>query len=346
MVFSGQSVKARDTRVLVPSNRRWYDLVSAGTILDFEDAMKDVASTEFLYLPPLGRRAQVRALRSGRLIRPAAIKNGPFDVCLLILFQPDEIRSLAQIRDLRRNCRKVAVYIFDAWLGATDVFRRYRKLWRLCDRIFVSFPRAAEVYSKHVECGVEYLPQAINPNRFHPFRDDRPIHLLSVGRRLESAHGRLLEIAQRNDLWYQFSEFREPHAIDLAASQYLLGRACQSARVQICWPVEMTHAERPRPGFSDADGSPVTVRWFEAAASGSRVLGARPRSREFAELFPFPTFVRDVDLGSGSKLEHQILAAVEEQSDSSERHQLADYVRCCHTWQARCAHILDAVGAR
>lgn len=334
----------RDTRVLIPTNRRWYKIVSAGTILDFEDAMPEVAKTEFLELPPLGRRARLQALRAGHLIRPASIQNGPYDVCLVVLFQPDEIRMLAHIKDLRRSCRQIAVYIFDAWVGATDVFRRYRKLWHVCDRIFVSFPRAAEVYASHVDCPVEYLPQAVNPTRFHPFREDRPIHVLSVGRRLDAVHRRLLEISSQHDLWYHFSEFHAPTAIDLSESQFLLGRLCQSGRVQICWPIDVTNAERPRPGFSAEDGSPVTARWFEAAACGSVVLGARPRSPEFAELFPFPGFIRNIDLDSASALEREVLEAVEEQDDLSERKALADHVRRFHTWQARCNRILDALG--
>jgi hypothetical protein len=333
----------RDRRVLIPTNRRWYKIVSAGTILDFEDAMSEVANTEFLELPPLGRRARLQALRAGHVIRPASIQNGPYDVCLLIIFQPDEIRMLRHIKDLRQSCRRVVVYIFDAWVGATDVFHRYRKLWRLCDRIFVSFPRAAEVYEGHVDCPVEYLPQAVNPMQFHPFREDRPIHLLSVGRRLEAAHRQLLEISNRHDLWYQFAEFHAPTAIDLSESRILLGRLCQSARVQICWPIDVTNAERPREGFGSEDGSPVTARWFEAAASGSVVLGARPRSPEFAELFPFPDFTREIDVESASALERDVLQALESHHDLRERRALADHVRRFHTWHARCNRILDAL---
>jgi hypothetical protein len=335
----------RDERVLIPTNRHWYKIVSAGTILDFEDAMRGVANTELLELPPLGRRARFRALASGQRIRPATVPGGPYDLCLFILFQPHEIRALANVAGLRQHCRKVAVYIFDAWVGATDVFRRYRKLWRLCDRIFVSFPRAAEAYARYVDCPIEYLPQAADPARFHPFREDRPLHLLSVGRRLEEIHRRLMEISSRHDLWYHFSESRAPAAIDLGDSQFLLGRLCQSARIQICWPVDLTDAEHPRAGFSVEDGSPVTARWFEAAAAGSVVLGARPRSPEFAELFPFPDFVREIDSHSPAELERDVLDALENQRDSNQRRALADHVRRVHTWQARCERILDAMAA-
>src|SRR5206468_3765209 len=162
---------------------------------------------------------------------------------------------------------RIIVYVFDAWVSATASLRRHRRLWGLCDEVFVSFPAAAEAWRSELDCPVAYLPQAIDPARFYP-QADRPIDVLSVGRRLASVHRQLVDISGRRGLWYQFSESRAPIAIDLEESQFLLARLCRSARIQICWPLEVTHAESRRNGYTAADGSPITARWFEAAASG------------------------------------------------------------------------------
>jgi Glycosyl transferases group 1 len=325
-------------RVLVPTSRTWYGLVAAGAILDFEDAMAESADVDLVDVPPLGRRAYLRALASGSRPRRISLED-EYDLCFLPVFQAHEIRTLAFLNDLRRHCRRVVTYVFDAWLSSTAALRRYSRLWRLCDKVFVSFPAAVDTWRTQLGCPVEYMPQAIDSTRFYP-QKARPIDVLSVGRRLESVHAQLLGIAARHDLWYQFSESRAPIAIDLKDSQFLLARLCRSARVQICWPVEVTHPERTRSGYTPADGSPITARWFEAAASGSIVMGAKPASPEFDRLFPSSAFVRELPRGSESGVEQALIQALGDDEDLRSREALAEYVRRHHSWQVRCAEIL------
>ena len=195
-------------RVLVPTSRSWYRIVSAGAILDFENAMAESAVVDFVDVPPLGRRARIRAAVSERRPRRIAL-SGDYDLCFLAVFQPEDVRALAFLEGLRRRCRRVVVYVFDAWAASTASLRRHRELWRLCDQVFVSFPAAVDAWRPELRCPVDYLPQAIDPARFHP-EPNRPIHVLSVGRRLESVHRQLVGIASRHGLWYQFSESRAP----------------------------------------------------------------------------------------------------------------------------------------
>jgi hypothetical protein len=327
-----------EQRVLVPTSRNWYRIVSAGAILDFENAMARSAVVDFVEVPPLGRRAHLQALLSGS--RPNRISlDGDYDLCFLAVFQPSDIRALAALHGLRRHCRRVVVYVFDAWVSSTASLRRHRSSWRLCDKVYVSYPAAVEAWRGHVGCPVEYMPQAIDPARFHP-QTARPIDVLSVGRRLESVHRQLRSIADRHNLWYQFSESRAPSAIDLEDSQFLLARLCRSARVQICWPVEATHGESRRSGYSAADGSPITARWFEAAASGSIVMGTKPASAEFDRLFPSETLVRELPRASERQLERELLEAVSDDEDIRSREAFAEYVRTHHSWQVRCAEVL------
>jgi len=326
-------------RVLVPTSRSWYRIVSAGAILDFENAMAESAAVDFVDVPPLGRRARVRAVVSERRMhRPIALADD-YDLCFLAVFQPEDIRALAFLGGLRRRCRRVVVYVFDAWTSSSATLQRHRELWRLCDKVFVSFPAAAEAWRSQLGCPVEYLPQAIDPARFHP-GSDRPIHVLSIGRRLESVHRQLVGISSRHGLWYQFSESRAPVAIDLEDSQFLLARLCRSARIQICWPLEVTHAESRRVGYTPADGSPITARWFEAAASGSIVMGSKPASLEFDRLFPDEAFVRELPRASERQLELAVLEALADHDELRPRSALARHVLTHHCWQVRCAEIL------
>jgi hypothetical protein len=329
-----------EMRALIPTNRRWYRIVSAGTLVDLEDSMAALTHADVLELPPHGHRARLGGVRSGSLSQAVSLPGDDYDLCFLAIFDPEEIRSLTVMKHVRARCRNIFVYVFDPWPSKVGTLKRYRRLWNMCDRVFVSFPWAAELYARHIRCPVEYLPQAINEQRFHPFRDERPIHVLSVGRRLESVHRHMLDIAERRDLWYQFSEAEAARSLDLRDSQFLLGQLSQSARAQVCWPVEVTGAERVRPGFSRGSPSPITVRWFEAAACGSVVLGSRPEASEFGTLFPYEEFVREIPTGPRQDVERIVLEALEDEVDWKKRRALADHVRTHHTWRRRCEDIL------
>lgn len=339
----GRSI-APQPKVLVLTNRSWDKIVSAGTILDLEDAMTRVARTEVLALPPSNRRARLQALRSGRRITPSSPASSRYDMCLLAIFQADQIRALKYVRDLRRVCKRVVVYLFDAWVSDSAIIRRHRNLWGTCDSLFVSFPSAVEPYSRWLDCPVAYLPQAIEPRRFNPTRLERPIDVLSLGRRVTAVHRALVEAAERLDLWYHFSEARAPRAIDLRESQLLAGQLCRSAKIQICWPIELTHAsEEKRLRFSERDGSPITARWFEAAACASVVMGAAPRTAELSTLFPYEGFVRELDPSAPELVRARVLEALADDGDREERQLLARYVMREHSWEARCRAMLSSL---
>jgi hypothetical protein len=322
--------------VLIPTNRSTYRLVSYGSVIDFEDAMRERTDADLVDIPAHSRRAWLRAMLkpNDRTFSPVPTPREKYDLCFFVAMDPSWVPSLRYIEGLREKCERVVVYVFDAWLANAHWLRRNRREWGLCDLVYVSFPWAVETYSRHLSCPVEYLPQAALAARFHPSRQERPIDILSVGRRLAPAHSVIFEIAQKHDLFYHFSEAMAQQSVDLVESQQLLGRLCQSARSQVCWPVEMTRRDRK------GEGSPITVRWFEAAACGSIVFGARPSAAEFADIFPYEDFVVQLDYRRPAEFERTLVSALGDEADWLARQQLAQYVRARHSWEARCDMIL------
>jgi hypothetical protein len=314
------------TSILVPTTRYRHRLVSYGAVLDFENTVARCADADLVPVAPPSRRSLARAK-----VTPPREK---YDLCLVVAMGLFSIAAIASIRDLRSLCNRIAVYVLDAWPEDVHWFRRYRKLWNACDHLFVSFPEAVEPYARAVECPVEYLAQAIDPQRFHPDRVERPVDVVSIGRRIPEAHRLLRDVAARNDLFYYYSEVESPLAIDLEESQALLARISQSAKASVCWPVsKLTGRNRTI--------SPVTVRWFEAAACGSVVLGEAPSTGEFRALFPYDRFVRPLDVMDPARFERTVLESLDG-DDRDERRKLADHVRTAHSWEARLATILRA----
>jgi hypothetical protein len=322
-------------KVLIPTNRDSYRLVSYGMVVDFEETVAANSDADVIAVPLPSRRARLAALTRGRRIRPVAPPGSDYDLCLFVAMDPNWVPSLRYVSQLRVRARRVAVYLFDSWLRDVEMLRRHRRAWSLVDDVFVSFNHAVETYARHLDCRVRYLPQAVDGRRFHPHRNERPIDILSVGRRLESVHKELLDLARRRDLFYYYQVARAPQAIDLSENQDLLARLCQSSRIQVSWPVEMTNPQRAE------ENSPITARWFEAAASGSVVVGSRPWNPEFERLFPYSGFVREIDPASRGDAERVVMESLTELDDSSERRSLAEHVRTHHTWERRWQEIAE-----
>ena len=324
-------------RVLIPTSRDVYRLVSYGMVVDFEDAVVAASDADLVPVPLRSRRAQVQGMLRGRPSRAVIAPRSHYDVCLLVAMGRHWVPSLRYVRDLRRTAERIVVYLFDSWLSDLPALRADRRAWSLVDDLFVSFPHAVVPFSEQLDCKVHYLPQAIDERWFHPYRKQRPIDVLSVGRRLPIVHERLLEIGRRRDLFYYYQTHQAPMAIDLRENQELLGRLCQSARVHVSWSVDKTNAERID------EGTAITARWFESAASGAVVVGAAPRTEEFQRLFPYEGFVHELDPTRLAETENVLDAALSDPREG-ERVALAEHVRATHTWAVRWREIVEACG--
>lgn len=318
-------------RVLILTARHWYRHLSHTIVLDFEDAMASVAAVDWHHLPADAMSSRPIVTRSVA----GAERDEPYDLALFVAMAPSWLRALRGVRGLRRAARQLAVYVFDAWPYQLRSLMRWRRQVAWIDHLFVAYPEAVAVYGPRLRCPVHYLVQGTSPERFRPDRPERPIDLLSIGRREPTAHRRLVELAAAEDLLYVFADRTVPVAFDLDDSRLLTGSLARSANAQVSWAVEATDPARAG-GYS-----PVTARWFEAAACASVALGRRPRSATFDDLFPYERFVVDLDpTGDG-------FAATVERAlrldDRAARLELAARVRSEHSWRRRCESILETV---
>jgi hypothetical protein len=331
-----RDLSLRRLRVLIPTSRHVYRLVSYGMVVDFEDAVMLASDADLLPVPLHSRRAEVKALLRGRPVRSVSPPRQHYDVCFLVAMDGHWLPSLRYVRHLRRIVKRVVVYIFDSWVRDLAELKDYSD-WSLVDDLVVSFCHALTPYSDCLPCRVHYLPQATDPRWFHPYREHRPIDVLSVGRRLPEVHRQLLEISRHRDLFYIYQTHDAPHAIDLLENQELLGRLCQSARVHVNWSVDRTRTDRA------AEAAAITARWFESAASGAVVIGNSPPTEEFMRLFPYPGFVHHLDSCAPVKTE-EVLDRAFADSRSMERRALAEHVRTLHSWASRWRQIVDTCG--
>lgn len=325
----------RDVRVLIPTGRDVYRLVSYGMVVDFEDAVAAASDVDFVPVPIYSRRERARRLAHGRWF--ATTPRQCYDVCLLIAMAPYWVPSLRWVRGLREIADRVVVYLFDSWVRDLPNLMRDGRTWSLVDDLFVSFRHSLPYYADRLGCRVHYLPQAIDPRWFQPKEGKRPIDVLSVGRRLSAVHEQLRDICQRQELFYVYQTHTAPEAMDLRENQELLGQMCRSARVHVSWRVDRTNPIRAE------EGEAITARWFESAASSAAVIGAPPPGAEFERLFPYSGFVRQIEPDSVGDTE-SVLDEAFVRADDAERRALAEHVRAVHTWDRRWREIVSACG--
>src|SRR5438094_110561 len=165
----------RALRVLVPTNRHIYRALSYGMVVDFEDSVAELSDADVMPTPLPSRRARLAALREGRVLRPVEPPRSGYDLCLFVAMEPQWVPSLGFVKALRARAKRVAVYLYDAWLADLDSVRRNRRVWSMVDDVFISFTHSLEAYRDALDCPVHYLPQAVHERWFNPHRVDRPI---------------------------------------------------------------------------------------------------------------------------------------------------------------------------
>jgi hypothetical protein len=303
-------------------------------ILDFEDAVAAASDVDLLPVPLYSRRAQLQGLLRGKPLRAVSARRPHYDVCFLVAMAPYWIPSLRYVRNLRNIADRVIVYLFDSWLGDLPDLQADRDLWSLVDDVVVSFKHTADPYAAGLPCRVHYLPQAAETRWFAPRDGDRPIDVLSLGRRLPEVHSQLLEISRRRDLFYHYKTHEAPQVMDFRENQEFIGRLGQLSHAHVSWSVNRTNPQRRD------EGEAITARWFESAASGAVVIGAAPQTEEFARLFPYPDFVLTLDPEDPARTE-EVVDRARSESRAAERRELAEYVRTTHTWDRRWREIVE-----
>lgn len=257
-----------------------------GMLRDFEDEIIRLTGAE----PVIAPNRSLPAFIGGRLKHgtrySAARKWLPkeeyeveADVLWVILMGPENF-TLDLFKGWDRKVGFKILYLFDTYdaqlpsirrvLGATD--------W---DFVSTAFHGAKPWLEEETQRAWHLVRHAVKLERFQPAADnERVIDFCAYGRRLETVHKAIREYCGRNGKYYDYTTSAsiqpELDARDhYAQYAWHLGHSV----FNFCWPMELTNPERSK--FH----SPITCRWFEAAASGNVILGKAPEEPGFEEIF-------------------------------------------------------------
>ena len=224
-------------------------------------------------------------------------------VAWYILMGPENYRL-----DLYKNWESGAatkiLYLYDTLPAQYPLIKKLfsNNTW---DILITSFNDAVDDLQKLTGRKWYCVEQAADAGLFQPVPlNERLIHFSSYGRRYPALHQALQEFCQRKGLYYDYTTHDAKHPVADAAELYRQYAWHLSHSVfTLSWPVELTNPARA------GHLHPITCRWFEAAASGTIILGMQPGNTAFTEWIA-ADMVTQIDPNTNSQLLAQQLEII------------------------------------
>jgi len=272
-----------------------------GMLRDFEDEIVRVTGAERFEAPMrnfpgfIGRRiAHGVRFASLRKFIPKVDYKLEADVLWVVLMGPENM-SLDLFKNWNSRAGVKILYLFDTMESQLPTIRRLLRAarWNLT---ITSFPAAKSFLERETQRKWHAVPQGVKLERFKPAPlNEKLIDFCAYGRRLERIHEIVKRYCQQTGKHYDYTTAAslQPH-LDPRDNYDIYAWHVNHSVFNFCWPVELTTARRV------STFSPITCRWFEAAASCSVILGRCPEDACFGELFG-PGMVVPLDYTNGSE---------------------------------------------
>ncbi len=162
--------------------------------------------------------------------------------------------------------------------------------------------------------------------------------MYSIGRRSEITHQKLLRMAAEEGLFYLHDSIAGGEAIDSAQHRALFANVAKRSKYFMVNPGLI---DRP-----DIRGDQIEIgnRYFEGAASGTIMLGERPETETFRQLFDWPGAL--IDLPYNSTHIDEIIKDLDSQPGRIENIRRTNVSQALlrHDWVYRWEAILGAIG--
>jgi hypothetical protein len=186
------------------------------------------------------------------------------------------------------------------------------------------------------------IEQAVPESLFKPVEPgQKSIAFSSYGRRFPAFHEVLLSFCQGNGLYYDYTTHDGKHP---TAPEYELYKQYAwhlgHSMFTVSWPVELTNPARA--GILH----PITCRWFEAAATGTVIIGQKPGNPLFDEML-YPGLVLLVDPFQEKKALWKNLEKIyaDRISSMTQARQVAEANQGRWTWKNRVQRIAALINA-
>ncbi|GAC1432393.1 MAG: hypothetical protein NVSMB7_08220 [Chitinophagaceae bacterium] len=261
------------------------------------------------------------------------------DTAWYILMCPENYR-LDLYNKWDNGCKTKILYLYDTLPAQYPLIKRLfsNNTW---DILITSFNDAVDDLEKITGRKWHCVEQAADGDLFQPvLLDQRIIHFSSYGRRYPVLHEALKKFCLSKNLYYDYTTHDGKHPAVEAPDLYRqYAWHLTHSLFTFSWPVELTNPQRA------GHLHPVTCRWFEAAASGTIILGRPPGNASFEKQLCKDLVVPVHDIEDPAKLLYQLEAVWEKRN---ELHEQAARLRNDNagkwTWKQRVEKIIGLTG--
>jgi hypothetical protein len=264
-----------------------------GMLRALENAIIETTQAEVINLPDYGKEKLLEKTQHGmrlssfRKLVPKKQLTIEADVVWCILMGPENM-----MLDLFKGWQKIKhriVYLFDTLPAQYPLIKSLFSSDEFNIKI-TSFNDAKADLEKITSKKWQVIEQAATEGLFTtvPY-EKKIIHFSSYGRKWPALHEVLLEFCKNKNLYYDFTTHDARHPVaepELLYSQYAWH--LNHSLFTFSWPVELTNPSRA------GNLNPITCRWFEAACSGTVMIGKKPANERFDE-YLFPNAVVEMD---------------------------------------------------
>ncbi len=217
-----------------------------------------------------------------------------YDVFLAICGQPSDLITANAAFDWKKSCRVSVCLIDEFWVKEINACRHLLHLLDKFDVVALYYRQSVEPISRRIKSRCIFIPPGVDAIRFSPYPSppERVVDVYSIGRRSEATHQKLLRMAAEDGLFYVHDSIAGGEAIESAQHRALFANVAKRSRYFIVNPGLI---DRP-----DIRGEQIEIgnRYFEGAASGTIMLGERPKTETFIQLFDWPGALIDLPYDS------------------------------------------------
>jgi hypothetical protein len=289
------------SRVLVYSQRNLCKHPAWACLYELQDLVSEVDETDFFmptqdyeyskWIFKWGKRFS-RSAAIGDQIRPkpnSLVLDRDYDLFYVLLAEPFEVLALNSINNWRDRCKFVVCHLVEIWekdIPAWESILRY--FFKDFDHIFVGHHHGLDKIRQITGRPCSYLPITVDALEFCPNLQvqERPIDVMSLGRKSEITHQALLNFARNENRWYVYDTLKI-----LNMNTYV--KSHKEHRSLIINQLKRTKyflANRARADRPDIRGSQAEIgyRFFEGAAAGTVMIGEYPETKIYEEYFNWP----------------------------------------------------------
>jgi hypothetical protein len=277
-----------------------------GGVYDAQDILVDIDDAELIHLKPRSAREILKSVHA-RLVwydftKTLVFANAAFEPIhlrkhydLFVAYFPCCIAShliqIAAVRGLRDYCKASVCWIDEIYARDIPTLTNWLPALKQFDHVVVGYGGSVAAISKALDRPCHWVPSGVDAVRFSPSPRPpaRAIDVYCMGRRPESLHRALLEIAAKNNLFYLYDTF------DTSMTDIVDYRQHRSMLANIMKRTKIFPVAPAKAGSAAATNQiELGFRYYEGAAAGAVMVGEIPRCQAFDTLFDWPDALIEV----------------------------------------------------